>query len=288
MYLEFLLTKFNRFREHMNFRKPWTRDELIIAMNLYCKLSFGKLHQKTPIIIEIAEKLGRTPGSLAMKLVNFASLDPVQQARGIRGLSGASKADRSVWEEFTANWEQLGIESEECFQELVRSDFLEINHLSIEQKPKASKPTPIKYPSNRILEITESQVTIKTRIGQNFFRQMVLSSYGNRCCITGNPIPTLLIASHIIPWHKKSEHRLNPQNGLCLARTHDVAFDQGLITFDENYKLILSSYLQEFLPEETLENNFVNYAGKKLRLPEKFQPKPEFLHFHREEIFLGY
>ncbi len=271
----------------MNHRKAWTREELFIAMNLYCKLPFGKLHLKTPIIVEIAEKLGRTPGSLAMKLVNFASLDPVQQARGVRGLSGASKTDRLIWEEFTTNWEQFGIASEERFQELVGSEFFEINQLPIKLKPEASKILPIKYPPNQTIETTEAKVTAKIRIGQNFFRQMILSSYGNRCCITGNPIPTLLIASHIIPWHHQSEHRLNPQNGLCLARTHDVAFDQGLITFDENYKLVLSSYLQEFLPEETLENNFVNYAGKQLRLPEKFQPKSEFLHFHREVIFLG-
>jgi len=271
----------------MNLRKPWTRDDLIIAMNLYCKLPFGKLHQKTPIIIEIAEKIGRTPGSLAMKLVNFASLDPVQQARGIKGLSGASKADRLIWEEFNANWEKLGIESEERFQELVSSDFFPINQVPLKQKPNTFKQDSITDPTNRILEVTEILVTTKIRNGQKFFRQMVLSSYGNRCCITGNPIPTLLIASHIVPWHKQSEHRLNPQNGLCLARTHDVAFDQGLITFDENYKLVLSSYLQEFLPEETLEQNFVAYAGNKLRLPEKFQPEPEFLRFHREEVFLG-
>ncbi|WP_055077163.1 HNH endonuclease [Pseudanabaena sp. 'Roaring Creek'] len=270
----------------MNLRKPWTRDELIIAMNLYCKLPFGKLDRKTPIIIEIAKKIGRTPSSLAMKLVNFASLDPVHQARGIKGLSGASKADLSIWEEFTANWEHLGTESEEHFQELVGSEFSQINQSLVKQKTEISKLNSITNSPNQIIEVTEIQVTTKIRIGQKFFRQMVLSSYGNRCCVTGNPIPTLLIASHIIPWHKQSEHRLNPQNGLCLARTHDVAFDQGLITFDENYKLVLSSYLQEFLPEETLENNFVNYAGKQLRLPEKFQPNPEFLRFHRETIFL--
>lgn len=264
----------------MNSRKSWARDELIIAMNLYCKLPFGQLNNRTPIIIEVAEKLGRTPSSLAMKLGNFASLDPVQQARGIRGLSGVSKADRKIWDEFTANWEQLGTESEERFQELVSFEFSDINQLLIKQ-------TPTKYPPNRIIEATEAQVTTKIRIGQNFFRQIVLSSYGNRCCITGNPIPELLIASHIIPWREQSEHRLNPQNGLCLARTHDVAFDQGLITFDENYKLILSRYLQKFLPEETLERNFVAYAGSQLRLPEKFQPEPNFLRFHREEIFLG-
>lgn len=271
----------------MNVRKLWTRDELIIAMNLYCKLPFGQLDHRTPIIIEVAEKLERTPSSVAMKLSNFASLDPVHQARGIQGLKGASRADREIWEEFTANWEELGTESEERFQELVGSEFSALNQRLISQKSKTSNPSPTKYPLNRTIEATEAQVTTKIRIGQNFFRQMVLSSYGNRCCITGNPIPELLIASHIIPWREQSEHRLNPQNGLCLARTHDVAFDQGLITFDESYKLVLSQYLQEFLPEETLERNFVAYADNQLHLPEKFHPEPNFIRFHREEIFLG-
>ncbi len=271
----------------MNIRKPWTRDELIIAMNLYCKLPFGQLDHRKPIIIEVAEKLGRTPSSLAMKLGNLASLDPVQQARGIRGLSGASKADREIWNEFTANWEKLGTESEERFQELGGFAFSDINQRLVSQRSKTSNLPPPKYPPHQIIETTEAQVKTKIRIGQSFFRQMILSSYGNRCCITGNPIPELLIASHIIPWREQSEHRLNPQNGLCLARTHDVAFDQGLITFDENYRLVLSRYLQEFLPEETLERNFVAYEGNQLRLPEKFQPESEFLRFHREEIFLG-
>jgi hypothetical protein len=271
----------------MNIRKPWRRDELIIAMNLYCKLPFGQLDHRKPIIIEVAEKLGRTPSSLAMKLSNLASLDPVQQARGIRGLSGASKADREIWDEFTANWEKLGTESEERFQKLIGFKFSDLNQLPIKKRSKTFKPTPTKYPPDQIMGVTEAQVLTKVRIGQSFFRQMILSSYGNRCCITGNPIPELLIASHIIPWREQSEHRLNPRNGLCLARTHDVAFDQGLITFDENQKLVLSRYLQEFLPEETLERNFVAYVGNELRLPEKFEPESDFLRFHREEIFLG-
>lgn len=271
----------------MNLRKSWTRDELIIAMNLYCKLPFGQLDHRTPIIIKIAKLLGRTPSSLAMKLVNFASLDPVQKARGIRGLSGASKADRKIWDEFAENWEKLGTESEECFQELVGVELSVTNQLLSRKKSKNFKSLLTRYPSDRIPEATESQATIKTRIGQNFFRQMILSSYGNRCCITGNPIPELLVASHIIPWHEQAEHRLNPQNGLCLSRTHDAAFDQGLIAFDGDYKLILSPYLQEFLPDETLEQNFVSYADNQMRFPEKFQPDLSFLLFHREKIFLG-
>lgn len=117
--------------------KPWLRNELIIAMNLYCKLPFGQLDHRTPIIIEVAQRLGRTPSSIAMKLVNFASLDPVLQARGIQGLRGASKADRLIWQEFNANWEQFGEESEARFQELFENEFQE------EYQTPAKKKLPI-------------------------------------------------------------------------------------------------------------------------------------------------
>jgi len=74
----------------------WTREHFLIALNLYCKLPFGKLHKGNPIIVEAARRMRRTPNSLAMKLCNFAALDPVQRARGIRGLSGATKQDRAM------------------------------------------------------------------------------------------------------------------------------------------------------------------------------------------------
>jgi putative restriction endonuclease len=79
----------------MTTRKPWTRDELLIALNLYHKLTFGQMHSRQPAIRALAEKMGRAASSLAMKLCNFASLDPVLKLRGIKGLSGASKQDRA-------------------------------------------------------------------------------------------------------------------------------------------------------------------------------------------------
>ena len=75
-------------------RKSWTREELLVALNLYHKLTFGQLHSRNPAIIALAGKLGRGANSLAMKLSNFAALDPVQQLRGIKGLQGASTQDR--------------------------------------------------------------------------------------------------------------------------------------------------------------------------------------------------
>ena len=77
--------------------RRWTREELLVVLNLYEKLRFGQFHSRQPVIIEVAEKMRRTPGRLAMKLSNLASLDPNFQARGIAGLKGASNLDKAVW-----------------------------------------------------------------------------------------------------------------------------------------------------------------------------------------------
>ena len=76
--------------------KLWTRQELFVALNLYHKLTFGQLHARQPAIVALAKRLGRGANSLAMKLSNFASLDPALKLRGIKGLEGASNLDRVI------------------------------------------------------------------------------------------------------------------------------------------------------------------------------------------------
>ena len=90
----------------------WTRDQLLVAYSLYCRLPFGRLHSRNPVIITMAESIGRSPAALAMKLTNIASLDPVITASGRRGLTGASAADRAMWDEMHNNWEAFAIASE--------------------------------------------------------------------------------------------------------------------------------------------------------------------------------
>src|ERR1700730_15446448 len=99
-------------------RVKWTREHFLIALNLYCKLPFGQIDQDNPLVIEVASRIGRTPGSLAMKLGNFASLDPIQKARGIKGLSRTSKQDPIMWNESHANLDSLGPESEQLLHDL--------------------------------------------------------------------------------------------------------------------------------------------------------------------------
>ena len=60
----------------------WTREEHILAFNLYCKIPFGQIHTHNPRVIQLARMLGRSVGSVSLKLSNFARLDPALQARG--------------------------------------------------------------------------------------------------------------------------------------------------------------------------------------------------------------
>lgn len=257
----------------------WTREHLLIALNLYRKLPFGSFDHKNPIIIEVAAKMRpRTPDSLAMKLSNFASLDPVQRARGIKGLEGASKQDKLLWNEFQGNLPTLGPESEQLLHDLFTKDETEEVDFLQRDKVRLIKPS----------GPTETSTTVKVRRGQQFFRQSILTSYDVRCCITGIQVPRLLRASHIKPWGPFPEHRLDPRNGLCLSAIHDAAFDAGLITLDEKLRVILSKRLRSFFPQPTLEHNFLLFDCQPIRLPEKLaEPDPEFIRYHREVIFKG-
>lgn len=261
--------------------QKWTRDQLLIAMNLYCKLKFGQFHGRQPVLVQVSKKLGRTSNSLAMKLCNFASLDPVQKARGIKGLSGASELDRQVWREFHENWEVLGTVSEELFENL----FIVGENQEAEISDKGVRVRPVRAiapPSGP----TERTSLVKVRRSQQFFRQTILNIYDHRCCVTGIAVPELLVASHILPWSKFPDERLNPQNGLCLSSLHDAAFDCGLITFDHGLCLSLSNALKNYFPQDALEKNFAAYDGKRICETEKLsEPSQGFLKYHREKIF---
>ncbi len=122
-------------------------------------------------------RLGLTPGSVAMKLSNLASLDPALKMRGIEGLKDASNPDRDVWDEFHDNPSELIPLSQERFDALI-----------VNASPEAPKSFP--HPT-------------KQRRGQGYFRDAVLNNYDKRCAVTGFPVRELLTASHILSW---SEH----------------------------------------------------------------------------------
>lgn len=253
-------------------KKNWTPEQVKLAFHLYCQLPYGRLHRHTPEVIALANLLGRSANSVAMKLCNLASLDPTIVASGRKGLTGASKLDRAIWEEFHADWEGLVLESSRIRAELEQASV------------GATEADPA--PEERIDDFTgetRSQI-VQQRVKQSFFRRAVLSSYRNRCCITGLSEPRLLIASHIVPWSQDKANRLNPSNGLCLSALYDRAFDQGLITFDEEWRVVLSAQLKR--TEPAMQHFFHPIEGQKIIMPERFHPAPQLMQQHRERVFV--
>jgi len=259
-------------------RKRWTRDELLVALNLYHKLTFGQLHSRQPAIAALAKRMGRGANSVAMKLNNLASLDPSLKLRGIRGLQGASSLDRELWHEFHQHMEELAPASEDALRNLfgaAETDEVEVlpHQGIIVKRQEPAGPT-------------EVVTSVKVRRGQSYFRQAVLNNFGGRCGVTGLHIRDLLVASHILPWRTHADHRLNPRNGICLSRLHDAAFDVGLITFDDDLRLRLSAELRAALPQQTVRDNFANFEGVALSIPtDALAPEISFLQVHRKEYF---
>lgn len=127
---------------------------------------------------------------------------------------------------------------------------------------------------------------VATRVNQSVFRGKVLSNYEYKCAITGIDIQPLLVASHIIPWSVNKEERLNPSNGICLSAFYDSAFDKGLIGFDKDYRVVISSKLNENHNKPYYERYFGSIEGVQLSLPYEFKPDLHFLEWHMDEVFL--
>ncbi len=117
----------------------WSREELILAFNLYCKIPFGTIHIHNPKIIALAKLLGRTPSAVSWKLANFARLDPSLQKRNIAGAPHGSKLDVEIWNEFNNDWEKLAFESEKLLAQKTGRQLEEINDIDTFDLPKAGK-----------------------------------------------------------------------------------------------------------------------------------------------------
>lgn len=238
-------------------QRRWTRPEQLLALELYLSLPFGRLHRTAPEVVAVANEINRTPSSVAMKACNFASLDESFISTGRKGLEGASEADRAIWDEFLENRDRLVEEMET----LVHDAPTVVQTLRTHEGP------------------TEVTRTVRQRRGQGFFSRVVRAAYEERCAVTGLAVPSLNVASHIIPWASNEARRTDPTNGLLLSALVDRAFDRGLVTFDEESRLVCGRQLRAPTAKATA---LLSLQGIALRTPEKFRPDPTALAWHRE------
>ncbi len=244
---------------------------MLVAFALYSRLPFGRLHRGNPEIVHLADAIGRSASSLAMKLSNIASLDPAITSTGRTGLKGASVADRGMWVEMESDPANFAVECQTAYMEALGQEI----------------PTSATLDDEVTAHVGEDRVVqSKERIGQSFFRAAVLSAYGQKCCITGLSVPSLLVASHIVPWRQDKQHRLNPRNGLALSALHDRAFDIGLITINDNMTVRVSAN-HPAKDDAFFATSIRHYEGQQIHLPQKFGIGEEFLAFHRENVFQG-
>jgi putative restriction endonuclease len=248
----------------------WTKEQSILAINLYCKIPFGQMHSRNADVIDLANLIGRSPSAVARKLGNFASFDPKLKERGVKGLENASKLDSQIWNEYMHDWDKQFIESEKLLAKKKHTTIEKLNHIDLDNLPE--------------VDGKERERLVTVRVNQSLFRKMVLTNFNNQCCITGIKQSELIVASHILPWSKDKGNRLNPKNGLALNTLHDKAFDCGLITITEDLKIKISSSFLKSKDVSSIQHNFIDYDGKQLIEPQKFFPDIEFLKVHNERF----
>lgn len=251
----------------MSTSKNWTREEIIVALNLYCKIPFKDSRASHPLVKQYAKLIGRTPAAMNLKIGNLGRLDPTLRAKGITGLSNGSKLDELVWNEFIANPDALAFESEKIIAQYKQQDIETSSNLDKKSLPDGK----------------ERLAVVRLRVNQQFFRDVVLTSYNYQCCITGVSNPSLLDACHISSWREDINNRTNPCNGLCLNSFFHRAFDNFLFAITPNYLIDISEKFLDTTSEGTFKDYLAGINGKPIQLPERFIPDIKLIKQHYEQ-----
>lgn len=157
--------------------------------------------------------------------------------------------------------------------------------IGLMEQEAESEPTKIKEDIREIESTAEDESRkeslIKARFGRGQFRKDVLRMWRQCCAVTGCKLRTMLRASHIKPWRACDDReKMDPYNGLPLIANIDVLFDAGLITFEDDGRLIKSTLLQIH------DGDFMGIPeNPKVELQESHH---EYLDYHRSKIFVGF
>lgn len=247
---------------------PWSREETIVAFNVYCKIPFKDSRKSHPIILKYAQILGRTPSALNMKIGNIGRLDPDLRNKGITGLVHGAKLEEEVWNEFSGNPEKLAFESEKIIARLQNRTIEENLNINLDELPIGE----------------ERETIVKQRVNQSFFRAAVLSAYNNKCCISGVGNSELLEACHIVDWSKDVVNRTNPKNGLCMNSFFHKAYDKLLFSITPDLIVTISDELLQNISNDKFRRYLESINGEKIILPDKFFPERDFLQIHYERF----
>ena len=254
----------------MTGRNNWTREQTMMAFALYRILPSGKWDQHNPTVRKLADHIHRSPSAVSFKLGNLASLD---KNRTTKGLTNHSRLDQEIWDEYAEHGDALVLESAQLLA-LALTDSDDSTAIHADSVVERIIAPQIGY---------DCPALIIQRVNQQYFRNTLIHNYHDRCCITGIAIDPLLVASHIKPWRDSSpSEKVSASNGLLLNAFHDRAFDQGLITLDDDFAVHISPHVEH---TEINDEWLFRYERRRIALPIACAPADEFLEFHREHIF---
>jgi len=252
----------------------YTEDECILALELYLMLPRKDIRRDNPQIIQLSDFLTskghpHNANSIKMKLENFKAFDPLYLGKS---LSNGSDMDRKIWERFYATgFTDLSKAAEESRMRISHGDSSVFGMENLDEGGRT-----------KLVEMME-------RSNQDIFRGRVLTVYDSKCCITGIQSNDMIQACHIKPWSaspENSKERLDPRNGLCLNVLHHKAFDDGLFTLDEKYRVELSPALEQIERPEVIKRYYRPYEGQTITIDMKeFLPSEEYLDYHRKNVF---
>ena len=256
-------------------RRNWTRRETLMALAFYLcpPLPRKNWDDNDAEVRLLAERIGRSESAVCLKIGNLKACDP---NRSGSGFSHAATMDARVMSEYLAEPDEI---ISEAMWELEETG-IQISYDGRIEAPSSSRPD---RPQQLGLERVEQ---VRQRVNQDYFRSVLLANYGGACCLTGVSVPALLTASHIKPWSAATpSERLASSNGLLLNALHDRAFDRGLITLDDCYRVVVSSHV----PHTPANDQWLHsFAGRQIHLPygeEFIWPSREFIHYHNDCIF---
>lgn len=262
--------------------RRWEEPELILALALYCTLPASKIAGKTPAIIELAAKLGRTPGSVSFKLANFLAID--ERAKG-KGFSHCGVKDKLVMERFTdpvtSTIDLLKLS--DSVQEILNTGLYGSDVEQIILPESSSGVSAFLNPQMG----HDKMVTAKVRMGQIFFRRSVLANCRDRCMITGCRHPSLLEAAHILPWSDFHSDRLSMGNGIALNVFMHRAYDRNLMGISPDGRV---EFAESFIEsnESFYRRSLAQYVEQQIDFGKvKEQINKEYLDYRYQEFRAG-
>lgn len=242
----------------------WTRDELILALDLYVELANRNIDSGNPKIIELSNILNRLPEAeekrvnekfrnpkgVAMKLSNFRRFDPNHTGKG---LERGGKLEEVIWNEFFGHNDRLrnaaqAIKATAAPRPYILQADDAADNIAAEDRGD--------YLNNGRDERDIVNRQIKARRGQASFRNSLFDRYGEVCMVTGCTIKHLLEAAHINPYRGENDN--HPNNGLILRSDIHTLFDLNLLKIEPQALTI-------HMNEEVRQQGYEVLHGSRLR-----------------------